>query len=176
MPGKVVPLQPRPAGAAQGGRSVWSSPCSPCSARRCALRVAARGSGPPCAEVEPSRSPAFPLPISNRADADRELRHDRNSATESSSRTFTPTTTTSPSASAATRSATSRRGMNRTTRPSSTGTRQNSPKPTFHTKHRDRGRPTWVGPFRTYHQAARDQAPVGRSRQDCDRLDAPKPI
>ena len=34
--------------------------------------MAVRGSGPPCAEVEPSRSPAFPLPISNRADAERE--------------------------------------------------------------------------------------------------------
>ena len=40
------------------------------------LRVAARGSGPPYAEVEPSRSPAFPLLISNRADAEREHRHD----------------------------------------------------------------------------------------------------
>ena len=32
------------------------------------LRVAVRGSGPPSAEVEPSRSPALPIAISNRAD------------------------------------------------------------------------------------------------------------
>jgi hypothetical protein len=34
------------------------------------LRVAARGSGPPSAEVEPSRSPAFPIAISNHAEID----------------------------------------------------------------------------------------------------------
>ncbi len=32
------------------------------------LRVAARGSGPPYAEVEPSRGPAFPIAISNHAE------------------------------------------------------------------------------------------------------------
>ena len=75
--GQFVPVQPRPAAPLKRGRSVRSSPCSPCSALKKRLRVAARGSGPPCAEVEPSRSPAFPLPISNRADAERESDHDQ---------------------------------------------------------------------------------------------------
>jgi hypothetical protein len=41
-------------------------PLGPVLAMLGAEEAPARGSGPPCAEVEPSRSPAFPLPISNR--------------------------------------------------------------------------------------------------------------
>ena len=60
------------------------------------------------------------------------------------------------SVSAATRSVTSRPGTNRTTTPTSTGTHHNSAKQTFPTEHSNRGWPTGVGPFRTYHQAAHD--------------------
>ena len=75
--------------------------------------------------------------------------------TEPSPRTSTPTTITPHSAAQATRSATSKPGTTATTRPSSSGTRQKSPKVICPTERSKRGRPTWVGPVRVYHQAVR---------------------
>ena len=108
--------------------------------------MAARGSGPPCAEVEPSRSPAFPLPISNRADAERELHDDAPEQQNHRHRHRRQRRKSLPQP-ARYGSVTSRHGTNATINRSSTGTRQNSPNPTYRTEHSNRGRPTRVGPL-----------------------------
>ena len=150
MPGKVAPVQPRLRRRCAAA-PVRSSPCSPCSALKKRLRVAARGSGPPYAEVEPSRSPAFPLLISNRADAEREHRHDtplerhRRHGHRRTRRQHRPLR-----ARRRIRSATSRPGTI-TTPPASSGTRPRSPKQTCpFDPPEDKGRPTRVGPIVMY--------------------------
>ena len=50
--------------------------------------------------------------------------------------------------------------------PSSTGTRQNCPKLICPTEHGKRGRPTWVGPSRMYHQAVRYVKPMNAAITD----------